>query len=97
MVSTNKERRAWGSGKRLGGPEVGGANRLTNGHTAEELEVEAIDLGVKLAREKGWYRIIMESNSGKVINQIQGNIHHWRIETICGNIRRQVEAMDRVK
>lgn len=50
------------------------------------MEAEAILLGVKLAMEKGWNREVIESDSEVVINQLRGNIHQWRNETICTNI-----------
>lgn len=76
---------------------IGGANRRVTGQGIDELEAEVVRMGVKFAKEKGWTRMVVESDSTIVVSQIQGNTHHWRIGTICDNIRGQVKEFQQVK
>lgn len=58
------------------GAVIGDANRILTGQGIEELEAEAIRIGMHIAKEMGWNRIIVESDSKTVINQIQGRTNH---------------------
>lgn len=46
------------------------------GNTTESLEAEAILLGVNLSIEKGWDRVVIESDYEVVMNQLRGSTYH---------------------
>lgn len=49
------------------GQVIGGANRRKNGWNIEALEAEALLMGVSLAREKQWEKVIFESDSETIM------------------------------
>lgn len=62
------------------------ANRRLKGGDAVSLEAEVVMMGVRLALEKVWHHVVIESDYEVVINQLRGQGNRWRIEALCSNI-----------
>lgn len=64
----------------------GGLNRRLQSDNVDGLGAHAILEGVKLAIEKGWRQIEVESDARVVIEKINGKMEKWRLEVVCDNI-----------
>lgn len=79
------------------GQVLSGLNRRLQGYNVADLKAYAILEGVELAIEKGWQRIEVESDARVLIEQIKGQVTHWRLEVVCDNINTLANRINNVK
>lgn len=62
-----------------------GGHSMARGDSAKIIEARAVVEGFRLAVEKNWEDVVVETDAATIINHIKGIDKSWRIETIMAN------------
>lgn len=82
--------------RKASGKVIGGLNRKCRSDGVEIMEASTILEGLKLAAERGWITVKIESDLRVVIYQINRNIPHWRLQALLVNITNLVRRIGRI-